>query len=58
MQDTWNIIFSILTKIDGDSPIKIKLILEFLAKVNQHKFTLVYVQISLNLAESYYTLTE
>ena len=58
MQDTCNIIFSILTKIDGDSPIKIKLILEFLAKVNQHKFTLVYVQISLNLAESYYTLTE
>jgi hypothetical protein len=58
MQDTWNIIFSILTKIDDDSPIKIKLILEFLAKVNQHKFTLVYVQISLNLAESYYTLTE
>lgn len=59
MQDTWNVMFSILTKIDdGDSTIKIKLILDFLAKVNQHKFTLVYVQISLFLAESYYTLTE
>ena len=58
MQETWNIMFSILTKIDGDAPKKIKLIQELLAKVNQDKFTLVYVQISLYLAESHYTLTE
>jgi hypothetical protein len=58
MQETWNIMFSILTKIDGDAPKMIKLIQELLAKVNQDKFTLVYVQISIYLAESHYTLTE